>query len=437
MAPSALTSTPQTRKKVVLAYSGGLDTTVILHWLVAKGYAVVAYLLDIGQKVENIDEIGARARRVGAVDFVAVNAREEFLKDYFLPCLQGHAVYEGRYLLGTSIARPLIAKYQVKVAHDTGAQAVAHGATGKGNDQVRFELGYAALDPALEVIAPWKDPEYLAAFPDGRQSMLAYVQKHDLAVKASVARPWSSDDNMIHISYEAGLLEDPWISAPTDIFERMVHPTKAPDQLERCIITWDEGVPVAVHTAVAKTSSRHGLAVDLFDTGTQLASGFVQTFAWIDAAAARHGVGSLGMVESRYVGLKSRGEYHAPGHTALLAAHRDLEGLCLTGSLILEKEKRAPDLAAMVYNGYWFDPACAAMRAFVAATQKHVSGQTRLAFYKGNVLIEGRRSPFSLYDPDLASMDQAGGYKQEHATGFIKLHGLPLAVRRVKQGLPD
>jgi len=424
--------------KVVLAYSGGLDTTIILHWLVQRGYDVVAYLLDIGQQTEDLAEIGRRARAAGAVDFVVVEAQEEFLRDFFLPCLQAHCQYEGRYLLGTSIARPLIAKHQVAVAHRTAANMVSHGATGKGNDQVRFELSYQALDPSLRIISPWKDPEFISEFPEGRKSMIEYAQRHGLAVKATKERPWSSDDNLLHISYEAGILEDPWLSAPDELFERMVHPKDAPDQVERFIIHWDRGVPVKVTEAVGQQQQRDGLEVVVYESGKTLAEGLLDTFRYVDQAAARNGVGALGMVETRYVGMKSRGEYHAPGHTVLLAAHRDLEGLCLTGSLILEKDRRMPDFAALVYNGYWYDPACAAHRQFVQWTQRYVTGQTRVALYKGNVIVEGRRSPYSLYDPQVATMDgEDESYRQEDAVGFIRIHALPLRVRRRVQGLPE
>jgi len=424
--------------KVVLAYSGGLDTTVILHWLAAQGYEVVAYLLDIGQKVENLEQIGERATRNGASEYVVVRAREEFLRDYFLPCLHGHCQYEGRYLLGTSIARPLIAKHQVAVARQTGARTVSHGATGKGNDQVRFEISYQALDDSLRILAPWKDAAFINQFAEGRKSMLAYATTHGLEVKATVKQPWSSDDNLLHISYEAGILEDPWLSAPDEIFERMIHPMKAPDRVERFIIHWESGVPTKVTEAVARPETREEVAVSVYEPGTLLAEGLESVFNFVDAAAARNGVGSLGMVETRYVGMKSRGEYHAPGHTVLLAAHRDIEGLTLTGSLILEKERRAPDFAALVYNGYWFDPACAAHRAFVTGTQKFVTGETRVALYKGNAIIEGRRSPFSLYDANVATMDgENEAYRQEDARGFIRLHALPLRVRRKVQGPPE
>lgn len=424
--------------KIVLAYSGGLDTTVILHWLAVQDYEVICYLLDIGQQVEDLTEIGERAKRNGASTYEAVDAREEFLQDYFLPCLHANTVYEGRYLLGTSIARPLISKHQVRIAHETGARTVCHGATGKGNDQVRFELGYQALDADLQILAPWKNADFINQFSSGRKTMLEYAEKHGLEVKASVKQPWSSDDNLLHISYEAGVLEDPWLSAPDDIFERMVHPQQAPDEVERFIIHWESGVPVKVSACTAKPGIVEGIDVEVHDTGDTLAEGILPVFEYVDNAAARNGVGSLGMVETRYVGMKSRGEYHAPGHTVLLEAHRDLEGLTLTGSVIAEKERRMPDFAGLVYNGYWFDPVAEAHRAFFANTQKPVTGETRVALYKGNVIVEGRRSSLSLYDADVATMDgEDESYRQEDAAGFIRLHGLPLRVRRRVQGPPE
>jgi argininosuccinate synthase len=426
------------RKKVVLAYSGGLDTTVILHWLTRRGYEVIALLLDIGQQVDDLDEIGRRAKAAGAAEYVVVSAREELLRDFFLPCLWGHCQYEGQYLLGTAIARPLIAKHQVAVAHRYGARAVAHGATGKGNDQVRFELTYQALDDRLEIVAPWKDPQFIAQFPHGRKSLLAYAAEHGLKVKATAEKPWSCDDNLLHISYEAGLLEDPWLSAPPEIFERMVHPTKAPDQVSRFILHWEQGIPVRVSTAVAREESRNGIRVTVYEPGETLAEGLLPVFEYVEKEAARNGVGAVGMVETRYVGMKSRGEYHAPAHTVLLAAHRDLEGLCLPGSLILEKQRRMADFAALVYYGYWYDPACMAHREFVRHAQKYVTGQTRIALYKGNVFVEGRRSPVALYLSEVATMDGENElYRQEDARGFIRIHGLPLRVWRRVHGTPE
>jgi argininosuccinate synthase len=423
--------------KIVLAYSGGLDTTVILHWLAEQGYEVICYLLDIGQQVEDLDEIGERAKRNGASTYVAVDAREEFLQDYFLPILHANCVYEGRYLLGTSIARPLISKHHIRIAHEHGANVVCHGATGKGNDQVRFELGYQALDADIEILAPWKNTDFINQFAAGRKTMLDYVDQHGLEAKASRSKPWSSDDNLLHISYEAGVLEDPWVTAPDEIYERMVHPTQAPDEVERFIIHWEAGVPVKVSSCVTKPGKFEDIDIEIAEPGDTLAEGLLPVFEYVDEAAARNGVGLLGMVETRYVGMKSRGEYHAPGHTVLLEAHRDLEGLTLTGSVINEKERRLADFATLVYNGYWFDPVAEAQRAFTQTTQKFVTGETRVALYKGNVFVEGRRSQYSLYDEAVATMDgQDESYRQEDAAGFIRLHGLPLRVKRKVQGPP-
>ncbi len=404
--------------KVVLAYSGGLDTTVILHWLKAKGLDVVAFLADIGQRTEDLAAIGARAMHHGASSFVVKELKNELLGEFFLPCLWAHARYEDRYLMGTSIARPLIARAQVEAAKEAGATLLAHGATGKGNDQVRFELTYQALAPELGILPVWRDPEFIQLFSSGRKSLLAYAEKHGLSVKASAAKPWSSDDNLLHISYEAGLLEDPWLGAPKDLFERLVHPVDAPDQPERVIVHWSAGTPVAVSSVAGND-----------EPGEVLAEGLLPVFDFLDKKAAAHGIGAEGMVESRYVGMKSRGEYHAPGHTLLFKAHQDLEALCLTGSLLQEKARRMPDFAQAVYNGYWFDPAADAMRAFFASTQARVSGQTRLLLYKGNVITEGRRSPYSLYDAAVATMDgETPAYSQTDASGFIRLHALPLRL---------
>jgi len=340
--------------------------------------------------------------------------------------------------MGTSIARPLIAKHQVRIAHERGARTVCHGATGKGNDQVRFELGYQALDADLQILAPWKNTDFINQFAAGRKTMLDYVEKHGLEAKASRTKPWSSDDNLLHISYEAGVLEDPWVTAPDEIYERMVHPTQAPDEIERFIIHWEAGVPVKVSSSTSTPGKFEDLDIEICEPADTLAEGLLSVFEYVDQAAARNGVGSLGMVETRYVGMKSRGEYHSPGHTLLLESHRDLEGLTLTGSVLAEKERRMPDFASLVYNGYWFDPAAEAHRAFTRATQKFVTGETRVALYKGNVIVEGRRSPYSLYDDKVATMDgQDESYRQEDAAGFIRLHGLPLRVRQKVQGQPE
>jgi argininosuccinate synthase len=424
--------------KIVLAYSGGLDTSVLLSWIKdTYGNAeMIAFCANIGQEDE-LKGLDKKARRTGASKIYIDDLQEEFARDFIFPMLRAGAIYEGQYFLGTSIARPLIAKRMVEIAKAEKADAIAHGATGKGNDQVRFELTAAALAPDLQIIAPWRDKRYRRDFP-GRQEMIDYCAAKGIPVQASAKKPYSMDRNLLHISYEAGILEDPWLSAPDEIFERMIHPTKAPDQVERFIIHWESGVPAKVSEPVVQPETREGVSVKLYESGKVLAEGLEPVFNWIDAAAARNGVGSLGMVETRYVGMKSRGEYHAPGHTVLLHAHRDIEGLCLTGSLILEKDRRSPDFAALVYNGYWFDPVCASHRAFVAGTQKFVTGETRVVLYKGNVITEGRRSPFSLYDPNVATMDgENEAYRQEDARGFIRLHALPLRVRRKVQGPPE
>lgn len=424
-------------KKVVLAYSGGLDTTVILHWLAQQGFEVHALLLQIGQQVDDLEAIGQRAKRNGAADYVVIDARDELLNTFFLPCLHAHAQYEGRYLMGTSIARPLIAKHQVAVAQKIGAKYLAHGATGKGNDQVRFELTYQALDPSLSILPVWRNQEFIETFPEGRKSMLAYAAKHKLEVKASASKPWSTDDNLLHISYEAGILEDPWLGAPPEIFERMVHPQQAPDKVSRYIIAWQKGVPVEVFDVVTKTENRGGLDVSTYDKGKSLAKGLFEVYNFIDQQAATNGIGALGMVESRYVGMKSRGEYQAPGHTVLMASHRDLEGICLTGSQISEKLRRMHDFASLVYAGYWYDPVATSHRAFIASTQDAVTGESRVALYKGNVIVEGRRSPHSLYDAAIATMDGDGNsYSQLDASGFIRLHALPLRTHTKTQGSP-
>lgn len=420
-------------RHVVLAYSGGLDTTIILHWLKQRGYQVTAFLANIGQKTEDLNQIESRALKTGAYQFIARDLSDKLLTDFFKPALISHCQYEGRYLLGTSIARPLIAQAQIEVAQEVGAQAVAHGATGKGNDQIRFELSYQALNPYMEILPVWRDPEFICQFSEGRKSMLAYAEKNQLEVKATTKMPWSSDDNRLHISYEAGLLEDPWLSAPNEIFERMVHPLDAPNLPCRFIIEWEDGIPVGIYDVLSqKKETKEGFSLTYFEKGPLLAKGFASVFDWVDQKASENGVGSQGMVETRYVGMKSRGEYHAPGHTVLLKAHYDIESICLTGSLIQEKEKRMPEYATMIYNGHWFDPACQALKNFYLGTQKWVTGETRVCLYKGNVLLEGRRSPYTLYNSLVSTMDGDGPlYRQEDATGFIRLHSLPLRALKM------
>ncbi|MBI4307409.1 MAG: argininosuccinate synthase [Chloroflexi bacterium] len=396
-------------EKVVLAYSGGLDTSTILHWLIhEKGYEVVAYVADLGQK-EDFQAVRQKALQVGASKVYVEDVKREFVTDFIYPALRSNAVYEGRYLLGTSLARPLIAKAQVEVARREGAKAVSHGATGKGNDQVRFELTYSVLAPGMKIIAPWKDPEFFERFP-GRKELIAYAQKHDIPVKATVAAPWSSDANLMHISYEAGELEDAGRRPREEMFELTVSPQRAPDRETEVEIEFRRGDPVRVRSLADGTVK---------DTPYEL-------FTYLNEVAGRNGVGRVDMVENRYVGIKSRGVYETPAGTVLHAAHRDLEGLTLDREVMHLRDMLVPRFAELVYYGYWFSPEMECLRALFDKAQEPVNGTVRVALYKGNVIVTGRSSPQSLYDQDQSSMDIAGGFDPRDAVGFIKTNALRL-----------
>ncbi|BAI81085.1 argininosuccinate synthase [Deferribacter desulfuricans SSM1] len=392
------------REKVVLAYSGGLDTSVILKWLDLQGYDVVAYVADLGQR-DDLEALEEKAYKSGAKEFYIVDLKDEFVKNYVYTSIKFNAVYEGRYLLGTSLARPVIAKGMVDIARKTGAKYVAHGATGKGNDQVRFELSVAALAPDLKVIAPWRIPEFFNVIK-GRQEAIDFAAKYGIPVKATKDKPWSSDENLMHISFEAGILEDPAKRPPEDMFELTVDPKNASDTPEEVEIEFEKGEPVAVN-------------------GEKLSPAkLLQT---LNEIGGRHGIGRIDIVESRYVGMKSRGVYETPGGTILMAAHRDLEGLTLEGSLINLKDMLMPRFAYLVYAGYWFSSEMDCLRAFVEESQKYVTGKVKVELYKGNITIVSRESKYSLYDQMLVSMDDdKGAYNQADATGFIKLNSLPL-----------
>ncbi len=404
------------REKVVLAYSGGLDTSVILKWLDLQGYDVVAYIADLGQ-AEHLKQLEEKAYKSGAVDFHCIDLKEPFVTDYIYPAVQFNAVYEGRYLLGTSLARPIIAKGMVDLAHKVGAKYVAHGATGKGNDQVRFELSVAALDPEIKCITPWRIPEFFNKIK-GRKEAMEFAKEHGIPVKATVDKPWSSDENFMHISFEAGILEDPNAVPPKDMFEMTVDPKDAPDEPETIEIGFEKGIPVTL-------DGKKVSPVEMLDT--------------LNKIGGKHGIGRIDIVESRYVGMKSRGVYETPGGTLLIAAHRDLEGMTLEGSLIQLKETLMPRFAQLTYNGYWFTSEMDCLLAFVKESQKYVTGSIKLELYKGNITIVGRKSDYSLYDPMIASMeDDAGAYDQTDANGFIKLHSIPLvanARRKRKNGV--
>ncbi|HEY5669293.1 MAG TPA: argininosuccinate synthase [Anaerolineales bacterium] len=398
-----------TVKKVVLAYSGGLDTSVIVPWLKENyGCEVVCFTADIGQ-VEELDGLEAKALASGASQLIIHDMREEFASEYIFPVLLAGAVYERKYLLGTSFARPLIAKHQVEVAHEVGADAVAHGATGKGNDQVRFELTYTALDPRLKVIAPWREWDIRS-----REDAIAYASAHNIPVTATVKSIYSRDRNLWHLSHEGGPLEDPWREPDEDMFQLSISPEKAPEQPEFVEIMFDSGTPVAVN-------------------GQKMTPAAMVTK--LNKLGGAHGIGRADLVESRLVGMKSHGVYETPGGAILLAAHRELESLVLDRDTIQYKDMVALKYAELVYNGMWFSPLREALAAFVDSTQGPVTGVVRLKLYKGNIIPAGRKSPFSMYREDFATFGQEDVYDQSDAEGFIHLYGLPLKVRAMN-GLP-
>jgi len=392
----------------VLAYSGGLDTSVILGWLMDQGYDVHAVYVDLGQPCEDREAILKKARDIGAKSAQIVDAQLELCRDFAFPVLQWQAKYEGVYLLGTSIARPLISKVCLQVAREVGAKAYAHGATGKGNDQCRFQLAAEALDPTVEVIAPWRDETFRREFP-GRSEMIAYCEKKGIPVKASTAKPYSSDENCLHISYEAGQLEDLQVNGVELVeFGMTTSPQQAPDKVENVRISFESGVPVALD----------GVALDPFQMVTRL-----------NEIAGRNGVGRIDMVENRFVGMKSRGVYESPGMTLLYDAHRVVEQLTVDRDLTHLRDRLAPEVAEMVYYGFWYHPKLDALMAFIDEMQKPVAGEVSLNLYKGNIMVDGRSSPNSLYDEGIATMEGGGDYNQTDAEGFLRLTGLPGRVQ--------
>jgi len=390
-------------KRIVLAYSGGLDTSVILRWLVDRYQAeVVAFCADLGQGDE-LSGLDARARGTGAVKCVIEDLREDFVRDYVFPMLRAGAVYESQYLLGTSIARPLIAKRQVEIAEAEGADAVAHGATGKGNDQVRFELTFAALGPQLTVIAPWREWDF-----KGRPDLIKYAEERKIPITVTAEKPYSSDRNLLHVSYEGGILEDPWRAPYDDMFQLTVAPEAAPDRAEEVEVDVEAGTPVAVNGARLSPAA---------------------LLAKLNAIAGAHGVGRVDLVENRYVGMKSRGVYETPGGTVLRAAIQAVESLTMDREVMHLRDTLVPRYAEMVYYGYWFAPERTMLQTAIDQASAGVTGAARLRLYKGSVRVVGRKAPRSLYDPKLVSFDEAGGYRQEDAAGFIRLSGLRLRIR--------
>ncbi len=392
-------------KKVVVAYSGGLDTSVIIRWLIeAYGCEVIAYCADLGQK-EEIEGLEEKARKTGASKVYIEDLREEFARDFVFTALRANAIYEGTYLMGTSLARPIIAKRQIEIAEKEKADAVCHGATGKGNDQVRFELTYMALKPDIRIIAAWRDSKWPF---QSREQMIDYAAKYGIPLPVSKAKPYSSDRNLLHISHEGGILEDPWSEPPEDMFVLTVSPEKAPDKPTYIEMDFKKGNPVAVN---GKKMSPAKLVEHL------------------NRIAGANGIGRVDMVENRFVGMKSRGVYETPGGTVLWAAHRAVESVTMDREVMLLRDSLIPKFAQLIYNGFWYSPEMESLRAMIDKTQENVTGTARLKLYKGNVTVVGRKSPHSLYREDFATFEKSEVYDQKDATGFIRLNALRLRIR--------
>ncbi|MDR2350045.1 MAG: argininosuccinate synthase [Deltaproteobacteria bacterium] len=395
-------------EKIILAYSGGLDTSVILKWLLTDRGAkeVIAFCADVGQ-AEELEGLEEKALKLGASKCVIKDLREEFVRDYVFPAMRANAVYEGQYLLGTSLARPVIAKHMVDLARAEGADAVAHGATGKGNDQVRFELATMALDKNLKTVAPWREWNFKS-----RSELLAYAAKNGIEVPVTAEKPYSTDRNLLHISFEGGILEDPWAEPREDMFVLTTAPEKAPDKPTYVTVDFREGDPVAVDSVELEPA---------------------ELLKKLNEIAGANGVGRVDIVESRYVGMKSRGVYETPGGTLLALAHRNMESLTLDREVIALKDSLVPRYSAMVYNGYWFSPEREALQNFVDGTQKNVTGTVRMKLHKGGLRTVGRKSPFSLYSPEHATFEEDAVYDQADAGGFIRVNGLRLAIPLAKK----
>ncbi|MBL9146537.1 MAG: argininosuccinate synthase [Verrucomicrobiaceae bacterium] len=405
------------KKKIVLAYSGGLDTSVLLSWIKETYDAeVIAFCANVGQDDE-LKGLNAKAKKTGASKVFIDDLQEEFARDFIYPMIQANAIYEGQYFLGTSIARPLIAKRMVEIARAEKAQAIAHGATGKGNDQVRFELTSAALAPEIDVIAPWRDERFRTQFP-GRAEMIAYCDEKGIPVQASAKKPFSMDRNLLHISYEAGILEDPWFDAGDPKYKGYfntlsVFPEDAPDKSELVVLEFENGNCIAVNGKLLSP---------------------LKVMQTLNKLGGKHGVGRVDMVENRFVGMKSRGVYETPGGAILHFAHRQIESLTMDREVMHLRDSLIPKYAQLVYNGFWYAPERLALQALVSESQKKVSGTVRVKLYKGNILAAGRKSPFSLYNPQIATMeaDPTKAYNQDDATGFIRLNGLRLKTAALR-----
>jgi len=394
--------------KIVLAYSGGLDTSIILKWFIEEGYEVIAYIADVGQE-ENFEAAREKALKIGAAKVYIEDLKQEFVENYIFTAVKSQAIYEGRYLLGTSVARPIISKRQIEIAEKEGAQFVSHGATGKGNDQVRFELSYYSLNPDIKVLAPWKMDEFLTRF-EGRADMLNYADQYGIPVSATRKKPYSEDDNMLHISHEAGVLEDPNSAADEDVYSRTNGTDKQPSTADILTIDFEQGIPVKV------TNQSDGKEI----------TGAVELFQYLNDLGTLHGIGRLDMVENRFVGIKSRGVYETPGGEILYKAHRDLEGLTLDREVMKLRDQMSLKMAELIYNGFWYSPEFDLLMTFMDKAQETNTGSVQIKLIKGMAYPIARKSPMALYDPEQSSMDVEGGYDQKDADGFIKINAVRL-----------
>jgi argininosuccinate synthase len=389
-------------KKIVLAYSGGLDTSVIIKWLKEKYHCeIIAFSADIGQGAE-LDPVREKALATGASKVYVEDLREEFARDYVFPMLRANAVYENKYLLGTSIARPLIAKEQIRIANKEKADGVSHGATGKGNDQVRFELAYMTLNPSIKIVAPWREWDL-----NSRTALMEYAKTHGIPVPVTKAKPYSMDRNLFHVSYEGGVLEDPWVGAEDDMFQMTVSPEKAPDKATVLEIDYDQGNPVAIN-------------------GERMTPAML--IARLNEIGGANGIGRLDIVESRFVGMKSRGVYETPGGTILHYAHGAVESITIDREVMALRDSLVPQYARMIYNGFWFSPERRLLQEMMDATQRTVNGTARLKLYKGNCIVVGRKAKKSLYYKDIATFEKDDVYRQNDAEGFIRLNALRLKI---------
>ena len=403
------------KTKILLAYSGGLDTSVMLKWLIKKGYNVIAYVADVGQK-EDFQEIKNKALKTGASKVYIEDLKKELVENYIFQALKANAIYEEQYLLGTAIARPIIAKKQVEIAKKENTNILAHGCTGKGNDQVRFELVWMQLMPDVKIISPWKDQEWLKQFK-GRTDLIKYAEKEKIPIDVTLKKPYSTDENLMHISYESGILEDTKTGPDSSMFKLTKSPISAPDKETKIIIEFEKGIPTLVNNA----------------TKNEKVKGSLKLFNYLNSLASENGIGRIDIVENRFVGIKSRGVYETPAGTILLKAHKDLESIVLDKEVMNLKKLMSPLIGKIIYNGFWYSPEMKFLMAAINQSQENVTGKVYLTLYKGNVIVTGRESKYSLYNEAIASMEEEGGYDQKDAAGFIKITGLRLKLHGAKK----